>query len=76
MSTVGLDTATPKTLPDASNIPAIQQMLRHAYDWGIENGYITFDAEGQPVFGVPEGAKSAKEQMGKRSNVQTGKGAS
>lgn len=44
-----------KSVPDASNIPAIQQMLLHAYEWGIENGYITFDGDGEPVFAVPEG---------------------
>lgn len=42
-----------KTLPDETNIPAIQQMLLHAYEWGIQNGYITFDDDGQPVFAVP-----------------------
>lgn len=56
-----------KTAPDASNIPAIQRMLLNAYEWGVTHGYITFDADGQPVFAVPESGLQKAE--GKRQGA-------
>lgn len=59
-----------KTVPDASNIQAIQTMLRHAYDWGVKSGFITFDGDGVPVCAVPAGMQQAAQQGNGKARMQ------